>query len=140
MKYYYHRQLPWVVSSQLLSTSIHLYRPSEQPTTQILNSDHGRTSRYRYVRTSQLSTSTCRPDTDPVILLLDSDVIQQNAGAAQSAVDSKRDAALGPLRSHRTPLPNELAELTPEEQPGGGRKKDDNTLSINIALDLLVEV
>ncbi|KJD99865.1 hypothetical protein I311_06543 [Cryptococcus gattii NT-10] len=68
------------------------------------------------------------------------DVIQQNAGAAQSAAEAKRDAALGPLRSHRTPLPNELSELTPEEQPGGGRKKDDNTLSINIALDLLVEV
>lgn len=85
-------------------------------------------------------TTTCRPDTDSCYLSFNSDVIQQNAGAAQSAADAKRDAALGPLRSHRTPLPNELSELTPEEQPGGGRKKDDNTLSINIALDLLVEV
>ncbi|WVO17051.1 hypothetical protein L204_104738 [Cryptococcus depauperatus] len=65
---------------------------------------------------------------------------QQLARRANPQLDEKRDAALGPLRSHRVPLPNELAELTPEEQPGGGRKKDDNTLSINIALDLLVEV
>ncbi|WVQ77588.1 hypothetical protein IAR50_007276 [Cryptococcus sp. DSM 104548] len=57
-----------------------------------------------------------------------------------SKAPSERDTTLGPLRSHRTPLPNELAELTPEEQPGGGSKGDEHSLSINIALDLLVEV
>ncbi|ODN85045.1 hypothetical protein L202_00875 [Cryptococcus amylolentus CBS 6039] len=60
--------------------------------------------------------------------------------AKTSKAPTQRDAALGPLRSHRTPLPNEMAELTPEEQPGGGSKGDEHSLSINIALDLLVEV
>ncbi|WVQ80104.1 hypothetical protein IAT38_002205 [Cryptococcus sp. DSM 104549] len=53
---------------------------------------------------------------------------------------SKRDKALGPLRSHRQPLPNEMAELTPEEMPGGSHKDEKHSLSINISLDLLVEV
>ncbi|WVN88605.1 uncharacterized protein L203_103816 [Cryptococcus depauperatus CBS 7841] len=50
-----------------------------------------------------------------------------------------RDHRLGPLRSHRQPLPNEMSELLPEEQPGGTHK-DEHSLSINIALDLIVEV
>ncbi|OWZ35047.1 hypothetical protein C356_05222 [Cryptococcus neoformans c45] len=54
--------------------------------------------------------------------------------------ETARDRALGPLRSHRVPLPNELSELTPEEQPGGSHKDDKHSLSINISLDLLVEV
>ncbi|WVQ76878.1 hypothetical protein IAR50_006552 [Cryptococcus sp. DSM 104548] len=66
---------------------------------------------------------------------------QQAMQARQESVnEQRRDVALGPLRSHRVPLPNEMAELTPEEQPGGKHEKGDNTLSINIALDLLVEV
>ncbi|WVQ77926.1 hypothetical protein IAT38_000006 [Cryptococcus sp. DSM 104549] len=66
--------------------------------------------------------------------------VQDQLVQREQLQQAKKDAALGPLRSHRQPLPNELTELTPEEQPGGGRKKDDSTLNINIALDLLVEV
>ncbi|TYJ52714.1 hypothetical protein B9479_006682 [Cryptococcus floricola] len=51
-----------------------------------------------------------------------------------------RDQQLGPLRSHRQPLPNEMAELTKDEQPGGRNDEDEHSLKINISLDLLVEV
>ncbi|ODO10552.1 hypothetical protein I350_01149 [Cryptococcus amylolentus CBS 6273] len=51
-----------------------------------------------------------------------------------------RDQQLGPLRSHRQPLPNEMAELTKDEQPGGRNDEEEHSLKINISLDLLVEV
>lgn len=51
------------------------------------------------------------------------------------------DQALGPLKSRRKPLPNELADTAPEDQPGGGKDKEEKgSLRINIALDLDVEV
>lgn len=59
------------------------------------------------------------------------------AGDAQGATDQ----ALGPLKSRRKPLPNELADTAPEDQPGGGKDKEEKgSLRINIALDLDVEV
>lgn len=48
---------------------------------------------------------------------------------------------MGPLKSRRKPLPNELADTAPEDQPGGGKDKEEKgSLRINIALDLDVEV
>ncbi|ODN99463.1 hypothetical protein L198_03307 [Cryptococcus wingfieldii CBS 7118] len=54
--------------------------------------------------------------------------------------ETARDQQLGPLRSHRQPLPNEMAELTKDEQPGGRNDEEEHSLKINISLDLLVEV
>ncbi|WVO15916.1 hypothetical protein L204_103581 [Cryptococcus depauperatus] len=51
------------------------------------------------------------------------------------------DQALGPLKSRRKPLANELADTPPEQQPGGGKSKEEKgSLRINISLDLDVEV
>ncbi|OWZ66053.1 hypothetical protein AYX14_02565 [Cryptococcus neoformans] len=62
-------------------------------------------------------------------------------GAVGGVTNGATDQALGPLKSRRKPLPNELADTAPEDQPGGGKDKEEKgSLRINIALDLDVEV
>lgn len=72
------------------------------------------------------------------------DVTDTAQGALSGAGDTAQgatDQALGPLKSRRKPLPNELADTAPEDQPGGGKNKEEKgSLRINIALDLDVEV
>ncbi|WWD16943.1 hypothetical protein CI109_101375 [Kwoniella shandongensis] len=64
-----------------------------------------------------------------------------NSGGGGGGGQKNEDQALQPLQSRRKPLPNELADTPPSEQPGGGKSKDEQgSLRINIALDLDVEV